>query len=100
MFLICFIFNEVLEYLCVFFVFNYVYEWWFIEKYIVENGIDFINNQFFFEEQFIDIKVVYLIWFKFFLVISILVILKVLQDEWDVVMLYSFILCQQLQIIC
>lgn len=89
--LICSISNEVPEHPCVSPVSNHVYERRLIEKYIAENGTDPINNQPLSEEQLIDIKVAHPIRPKPPSATSIPAILKALQDEWDAVMLHSFI---------
>lgn len=86
-----------------------------IEKYIQENGVDPISGKELSIDDLITIKSMWLIEFhtnllKHFVILappvvkpkppsatSIPAILKLLQDEWDAVMLYSFTQRQQLQ---
>lgn len=93
-----------------------VFERRIIEKYILENGIDPISGKSLTAEELIDIKSMCLHTYGMCQIILIFVFLappivkpkppsatsipatlKLLQDEWDAVMLYSFTLRQQLQ---
>ncbi|KYM95305.1 PREDICTED: pre-mRNA-processing factor 19 [Cyphomyrmex costatus] len=93
----CAISNEVPEHPVVSPISGSVFERRLIEKYITENGVDPINGKELAIEQLIDIKATPIVKPKPPSATSIPAILKIMQDEWDAVMLHSFTLRQQLQ---
>ncbi|XP_012219721.1 pre-mRNA-processing factor 19 [Linepithema humile] len=93
----CAISNEVPEHPVVSPVSGSIFEKRLIEKYVSENGVDPINGKELTIEQLIDIKATPIVKPKPPSATSIPAILKILQDEWDAVMLHSFTLRQQLQ---
>ncbi|XP_011506467.1 PREDICTED: pre-mRNA-processing factor 19 [Ceratosolen solmsi marchali] len=95
--LTCAISNDVPEHPVISPVSGSVFERRLIEKYIGENGLDPINGQELSIDQLIDIKTTPIAKPKPPSATSIPAILKILQDEWDAVMLHSFTLRQQLQ---
>lgn len=95
--LICSLSNEVPEHPVVSPRSGHVFERRLIEKYLVENGTDPIDQQPLAPEELIDIKTSTFVRPKPPSATSIPAILKSLQDEWDAVMLQSFTLRQQLQ---
>ncbi|XP_058807455.1 pre-mRNA-processing factor 19 [Phymastichus coffea] len=95
--LVCAISNELPEHPVISPVSGAVFERRLVEKYIVETGQDPVNGQELTIEQLIDIKTAPVNRPKAPSVTSIPAVLKILQDEWDAVMLHSFTLRQQLQ---
>ncbi|KAI5697678.1 hypothetical protein M8J75_014000 [Diaphorina citri] len=95
--LVCALSNEVPEHPVVSPISGSVFEKRLIEKYIKENGTDPINAERLTLEQLIDIKVSPVTKPKPPQATSIPAILKMLQDEWDAIMLHSFTQRQQLQ---
>ncbi|XP_034251820.1 pre-mRNA-processing factor 19 [Thrips palmi] len=95
--LCCAISNEVPEHPVVSPVSGSIFEKRLIEKYLIENGVDPINNKELSAEMLIDIKSPAVVKPKPPSATSIPAILKTLQDEWDAVMLHSFTQRQQLQ---
>uniref|UniRef100_A0A8D8R9D0 Pre-mRNA-processing factor 19 n=1 Tax=Cacopsylla melanoneura TaxID=428564 RepID=A0A8D8R9D0_9HEMI len=95
--LVCALSNEVPEHPVVSPISGSVFERRLIEKYIKENGTDPITPERLTLEQLIDIKVPPVTKPKPPQATSIPAILKMLQDEWDAIMLHSFTQRQQLQ---
>ncbi|XP_050432768.1 pre-mRNA-processing factor 19 [Adelges cooleyi] len=95
--LICAISNEVPEHPVVSPVSGSVFERRLIEKYIKENNTDPVNGEELTVEQLVDIKTAPIVKPKPVTGTSIPAILKMLQDEWDAVMLHAFTQRQQLQ---
>ncbi|XP_043279544.1 pre-mRNA-processing factor 19-like [Venturia canescens] len=93
----CAISNEVPEHPVVSPVSGSIFEKRLIEKYVSENGVDPITGTELAIKDLIDIKTTPLVKPKPPSATSIPAILKILQDEWDAVMLHSFTLRQQLQ---
>ncbi|XP_015516147.1 pre-mRNA-processing factor 19 [Neodiprion pinetum] len=93
----CAISNEVPEHPVISPVSGSIFEKRLIEKYVAENGVDPINGKDLAVEQLIDVKATPLVKPKPPSATSIPAILKILQDEWDAVMLHSFTQRQQLQ---
>ncbi|XP_053987432.1 pre-mRNA-processing factor 19 [Hylaeus volcanicus] len=93
----CAISNEVPEHPVVSPVSGSIFERRLIEKFVTENGVDPITGKELTIEQLIDIKTTPIVKPKPPSATSIPAILKILQDEWDAVMLHSFTLRQQLQ---
>ncbi|KAK0073564.1 hypothetical protein PV325_009544 [Microctonus aethiopoides] len=93
----CAICNEVPEQPVLSPVSGSIFEKRLIEKYITENGVDPINGKELTIEQLINITTPPLVKPKPPSATSIPAILKILQDEWDAVMLNSFTHRQQLQ---
>ncbi|KOX68485.1 Pre-mRNA-processing factor 19, partial [Melipona quadrifasciata] len=89
--------NEVPEHPVVSPVSGSIFEKRLIEKYLAENGVDPITGKELTADQLIDIKTTAIVKPKPPSATSIPAILKILQDEWDAVMLHSFTLRQQLQ---
>ncbi|XP_031780150.1 pre-mRNA-processing factor 19 [Nasonia vitripennis] len=95
--LTCAISNDVPEHPVISPVSGSIFERRLIEKYLNENGVDPVNGQELTVEQLIDIKATPVTKARPPSATSIPAILKILQDEWDAVMLHSFTLRQQLQ---
>ncbi|KAF7995083.1 hypothetical protein HCN44_004555 [Aphidius gifuensis] len=95
--LACSISNEVPEHPVISPVSGSIFEKRLIEKYIIENGVDPINGKELTVEELIEVKTTQLVKPKPPSATSIPAILKILQDEWDAVMLHSFTQRQQLQ---
>ncbi|CAG9760767.1 unnamed protein product [Ceutorhynchus assimilis] len=95
--LICAISNEIPEHPIVSPSSGAIFEKRLIEKYIVENGVDPISGKELTAEELIEIKTPPVVKPKPPSATSIPATLKLLQDEWDAVMLYSFTQRQQLQ---
>ncbi|XP_011702580.1 PREDICTED: pre-mRNA-processing factor 19-like, partial [Wasmannia auropunctata] len=89
--------NEVPEHPVISPVSGSIFERRLIEKYVTENGVDPINGKELSIDQLIDIKATPIVKPKPPSATSIPAILKIMQDEWDAVMLHSFTLRQQLQ---
>ncbi|KAJ8917868.1 hypothetical protein NQ315_010781, partial [Exocentrus adspersus] len=95
--LCCAISNEVPEHPVVSPSSGAIFEKRIIEKYIQENGVDPISGKELSVEDLIEIKTPPIVKPKPPNATSIPATLKLLQDEWDAVMLYSFTQRQQLQ---
>ncbi|KAJ8975446.1 hypothetical protein NQ317_000694 [Molorchus minor] len=95
--LCCAISNEVPEHPVVSPSSGAVFEKRIIEKYIQENGVDPISGKELGVDDLIEIKTPPVVKPKPPSATSIPATLKLLQDEWDAVMLYSFTQRQQLQ---
>ncbi|KAF2897784.1 hypothetical protein ILUMI_08371 [Ignelater luminosus] len=95
--LCCAISNEVPEHPVVSPSSGAIFERRIIEKYILENGIDPISGKELSVDDLIEIKTPPIVKPKPPSATSIPATLKLLQDEWDAVMLYSFTQRQQLQ---
>ncbi|KAF7273135.1 pre-mRNA processing factor 19 [Rhynchophorus ferrugineus] len=95
--LVCAISNEVPDHPVVSPSSGAIFEKRIIEKYIQENGIDPISGKELTVEDLIEIKTPPIVKPKPPSATSIPATLKLLQDEWDAVMLYSFTQRQQLQ---
>ncbi|KAI4460750.1 pre-mrna-processing factor 19 [Holotrichia oblita] len=95
--LCCAISNEVPEHPVVSPSSGAIFERRIIEKYILENGVDPISGKELAKEDLIEIKTPPIVKPKPPSATSIPATLKLLQDEWDAVMLYSFTQRQQLQ---
>ncbi|CAG9829735.1 unnamed protein product [Diabrotica balteata] len=95
--LCCAISNEVPEYPVVSPSSGAIFEKRIIEKYIQENGVDPISGKELTIDDLIEIKTPPVVKPKPPSATSIPATLKLLQDEWDAVMLYSFTQRQQLQ---
>ncbi|XP_060528507.1 pre-mRNA-processing factor 19 [Cylas formicarius] len=95
--LVCAISNEVPEHPVVSPSSGSIFERRIIEKYIQENGVDPISGKELTVEDLIEIKTPPVVKPKPPSATSIPATLKLLQDEWDAVMLYSFTQRQQLQ---
>ncbi|XP_074109507.1 pre-mRNA processing factor 19 [Cotesia typhae] len=93
----CSICNEVPEHPVISPISGHIFEKRLIEKYITENGVDPINGKELTIEQLIEIKASPVVKPKPPSATSIPAILKILQDEWDAVMLNSFTVRGQLQ---
>ncbi|XP_045474308.1 pre-mRNA-processing factor 19 [Harmonia axyridis] len=93
----CAISNEVPEHPVVSPSSGAVFEKRIIEKYIQENGVDPISGKEISADDLIEIKTPPIVKPKPPSATSIPATLKLLQDEWDAVMLYSFTQRQQLQ---
>jgi len=94
--LVCAISNEAPEHAVVSPVSGSIFERRLIEKYISEHGCDPVNSKELSADQLVEIKVTQTVKPKAPSATSIPAILKSLQDEWDSVMLHSFMLRQQL----
>ncbi|VEN49583.1 unnamed protein product, partial [Callosobruchus maculatus] len=95
--LVCAISNEVPEHPVVSPSSGAIFEKRIIEKYIQENGVDPISGKELTVDDLIEIKTPPVVKPKPPSATSIPATLKLLQDEWDAVMLYSFTQRQQLQ---
>lgn len=95
--LICAISNEVPEHPVVSPLSGCIFEKRIIEKYIQENGVDPISGKDLSLDDLVEIKTPPIVKPKPPSATSIPATLKLLQDEWDAVMLYSFTQRQQLQ---
>lgn len=95
--LCCAISNEVPEHPVVSPSSGAIFEKRIIEKYIQENGVDPISGKDLTTDDLIEIKTPPIVKPKPPSATSIPATLKLLQDEWDAVMLYSFTQRQQLQ---
>ncbi|KAJ8946900.1 hypothetical protein NQ318_008256 [Aromia moschata] len=95
--LCCAISNEVPEHPVVSPSSGAIFEKRIIEKYIQENGVDPISGKELSIDDLIEIKTPPIVKPKPPSATSIPATLKLLQDEWDAVMLYSFTQRQQLQ---
>ncbi|XP_056634510.1 pre-mRNA-processing factor 19 [Diorhabda carinulata] len=95
--LCCAISNEVPEHPVVSPSSGAIFEKRIIEKYIQENGVDPISGKELSTDDLIEIKTPPIVKPKPPSATSIPATLKLLQDEWDAVMLYSFTQRQQLQ---
>ncbi|CAG9862066.1 unnamed protein product [Phyllotreta striolata] len=95
--LCCAISNEVPEHPVVSPSSGAIFERRIIEKYIQENGVDPISGKELSADDLIEIKTPPIVKPKPPSATSIPATLKLLQDEWDAVMLYSFTQRQQLQ---
>lgn len=95
--LLCSLSNEVPEHPVISPRSGHVFERRLIEKYLAENGTDPIDQQPLAPEELIELKTSPFVRPKPPSATSIPAILKMLQDEWDAVMLQSFTLRQQLQ---
>ncbi|XP_043470589.1 pre-mRNA-processing factor 19 [Leptopilina heterotoma] len=93
----CALSNEVPEHPVISPVSGAIFEKRLIEKYLLDNGIDPISRKELTIDQLIEIKTTPIVRPKPASATSIPAILKILQDEWDAVMLQSFTLRQQLQ---
>ncbi|KAL1239650.1 Pre-mRNA-processing factor [Trichinella pseudospiralis] len=94
--LLCTISNEIPEVPVLSPVSGRIYEKRLIEKYIAENGTDPVNGKALTVEQLIEIKTEPVLQPRPPNASSIPGILRMLQDEWDAVMLHSFNLREQL----
>jgi len=94
--LVCAISNEVPEHAVVSPVSGSIFERRLIEKYISEHSCDPVNSKELTVDQLVEVKVTQTVKPKPPSATSIPAILKSLQDEWDSVMLHSFMLRQQL----
>ncbi|KAJ8928772.1 hypothetical protein NQ314_018630 [Rhamnusium bicolor] len=95
--LCCAISNEVPEHPVVSPSSGAIFEKRIIEKYVQENGVDPISGKELSIDDLIEIKTPPIVKPKPPSATSIPATLKLLQDEWDAVMLYSFTQRQQLQ---
>ncbi|KAK3606538.1 hypothetical protein CHS0354_041497 [Potamilus streckersoni] len=95
--LCCAISNEIPEHPVISPLSGFIYERRLIEKYIKENGTDPMTGEKLAPDMLIDVKASPLVKPRPPSATSIPAILKMLQDEWDAVMLHSFTLRQQLQ---
>lgn len=95
--LCCAISNEVPEHPVVSPSSGAIFEKRIIEKYLIENGVDPISGKDMTVDELIEISTPPIVKPKPPSATSIPATLKLLQDEWDAVMLYSFTQRQQLQ---
>nr|XP_023028900.1 pre-mRNA-processing factor 19 [Leptinotarsa decemlineata] len=95
--LYCSISNEVPEHPVVSPASGAIFEKRIIEKYIQDNGVDPISGKELSIDDLVEIKIPPIVKPKPPSATSIPATLKLLQDEWDAIMLYSFTQRQQLQ---
>lgn len=95
--LVCSISGEVPEHPVLSPVSKHIFEKRLLEKFIAENGTDPVTGDALSEDEIIELKTTPITKPRPPSATSIPAILKVLQDEWDSVMLHSFTLRQQLQ---